>query len=251
VNPIYFGAGQRRLFGMYTPAQAQGTRSRAVVLCPPWGEEYLRAHRSIRQLAAMLAASGVHVLRFDYFGTGDSAGDLQEADIKGWQEDIATAIEELKDTTGIAKVGLVGMRLGGTLAATVAAKRPRDVDALGLWYPVASGEAYVGELTAGKPSAPDAEQIVEGFPLTAHMARELRSLDLAALAPELGMRTLLVLSAEGEDSSPQAPCALSGRTRGALEVARIGAVPPSVREARLGVDVVPVKLLQRIVEWLE
>jgi pimeloyl-ACP methyl ester carboxylesterase len=248
VNPIYFGSGQRRLFGMYTPAQAQGARSRAVVLCPPWGEEYLRAHRSMRQLASMLAASGVHVLRFDYFGTGDSAGDLQEADIPGWQEDIGTAIEELKDTTGATKVGLVGMRLGGTLAATVAAKRPRDVDALGLWYPVASGEAYVGELTAGKPAAPDAEQMVEGFPLTARMAREMRALDLAALAPELGMRTLLVLSAEGDDSSSPSP--LSAGTRGALEVARIGAVPPSVREARLGVDVVPVKLLQRIVEWV-
>jgi pimeloyl-ACP methyl ester carboxylesterase len=248
MNPIYFGSGKRRLFGMYTPARGAGARARAVVLCPPWGEEYLRAHRSLRQLASMFSAGGSHVLRFDYYGTGDSAGDMEEADIEGWMDDIGTAIEELKDTAGVAKVGLVGLRLGATLAATVAAKRARDVDAVGLWYPVPSGGTYVDELTRRAASAPGAEPAIEGFPLTERMARGLETLDLLAVAPQLGMRALVVLSAEGDASHPLRS-ALAGRTPGAMEVEQIGAEPTPVREQRLGVDAVPVKVLQRLVEW--
>ena len=74
----------------------------------------------------MLAARGVHSLRFDYFGTGDSAGETTEADLKGWCGDIETAIDELTHMTGCRRVILIGMRLGGTLAAEVAAKRPDD-----------------------------------------------------------------------------------------------------------------------------
>ncbi len=47
---------------------------KSIVLCHPWGQEYLRAHRSMRQLGNLLAAAGHHVFRLDYFGTGDSGG---------------------------------------------------------------------------------------------------------------------------------------------------------------------------------
>ena len=46
------------------------------MLCYPWGSEYIYAHRSLRLLAQRRAAAGIHTLRFDYFGTGDSDGDI-------------------------------------------------------------------------------------------------------------------------------------------------------------------------------
>ena len=52
----------------------------------------------MRRLANMLAAVGCHVLRFDYFGTGDSMGTAHEVTRRGWEQDIETAIEELQDT---------------------------------------------------------------------------------------------------------------------------------------------------------
>ena len=83
MTPLYFGERTRRLFGVYTPAHAAGRPARGVVLCHPWGQEYLHAHRSLRKLGDLLAAAGFDVLRFDYFGTGDSAGDLPEASLAG------------------------------------------------------------------------------------------------------------------------------------------------------------------------
>ena len=93
------------------------------MLCYPWGQEYLRAHRSMRLLADMIAARGCDVLRFDYSGTGDSGGDATTASFVEWESDIETAIDELKDMAGVSRVSLVGLRLGATLAARVAEGR--------------------------------------------------------------------------------------------------------------------------------
>ena len=53
--------------------RVRGARQSAIVLCQPLGHGYLRAHRAFRNLAVSLASQGFHVLRFDYYGCGDSA----------------------------------------------------------------------------------------------------------------------------------------------------------------------------------
>jgi pimeloyl-ACP methyl ester carboxylesterase len=247
MNPFFFGTGDRRLFGAYTPARASASPPRAAVLCNPWGQEYLRAHRTLRQLAGHLSRAGVDVLRFDYHGTGDSAGEPPDAALAAWHADVGMAIDELRDMTGVERVGLVGLRLGATLAAGVAAGRA-DVDRLVPWDPVVLGAEYVGELEAAA-SGPAAGGGVEvlGFVLTDAMARELRSVDLLAAIPALPDRTLALLT----DPLPS-HAALRGalRRRGeAAAVEHVESLRPWVEDRNSGVGAVPVTLLQRIVEW--
>lgn len=241
MNPFFFGTRQRRLFGVYSPARASaaGSGTRAVLLCAPWGQEYLRAHRAMKQLATLLNQAGVHVLRFDWFGTGDSAGEMLDASVAGWQADIETAIDELKDTTDAARVGLVGLRLGGTLAASVAARRRKDVDSLVLWDPVVSGAEYVEELlTDAAPRAPErgGGHEVMGFALGDAMAGEMRTLALPLR--ELPQRTLVVCSGDG-------PAAAVGE----LAVEHVEGQPAWLEERHSGAGAVPVKVLQRIAQW--
>jgi pimeloyl-ACP methyl ester carboxylesterase len=138
--PFHFGAEQRLLFGIYEPALYKPGKKRAVLLCYPMGNEQIFAYRTIRQLAARLAGVGFHVLRFDYFGTGDSYGDTNEGDIASWSKDIETAIDELRDMTAVAQVSLVGLRLGANLASQIAAKRSSEIAKLVLWDPLAADE---------------------------------------------------------------------------------------------------------------
>jgi uncharacterized protein len=250
VNPFYFGTGQRRLFGLYTPSRAAGGAPRGVVLCHPWGNEYLAAHRSMRQLASMLSSAGFHVLSFDYFGTGDSAGDLRDADLRGWQDDIAMAIEELKDTSGAPRVSLAGLRLGATLAAAASVGHARDVEALVLWDPIAAGAEYVRELMAAATVVRErGEHEVGGFPLTPRMADELRAIDLPTLAPSLSARTLAIVSADGA-SLATLRAALEGRHRGALDVEHIESAPAWVEDVSFGTGAIPARVLRRIAEWM-
>ena len=78
MKPIFFGDSKRKLYGVYAPPTGASRRSHAVLLCYPGLQEYGTSHWSFRRLSAMLAREGHHVLRFDYFGTGDSAGNVED-----------------------------------------------------------------------------------------------------------------------------------------------------------------------------
>jgi uncharacterized protein len=137
---LHFGDPQRPLLGVHHPAI--GDRDAAVLICPPLGHEQVRSYRALRTLARQLAGEGFHVLRFDYTGQGDSAGRPQDADVAQWQRDARTALEELADLSGARRTTAVGLRLGGTIAATAGLR----VDHLVLWDPVVSGRAHLAEL---------------------------------------------------------------------------------------------------------
>ena len=151
MKPFFFGDSTRPLFGLHHPPSGGTPRRWGVVICNPFGQESLRAHRSLRELAKRLAETGFHVLRFDYFGSGDSAGDGDEATLDQWLLDISAAIAEVKETSSSPKFALVGLRLGATLAALLAAQRG-DVERLVLWDPILDGTAYLKELRSAQES---------------------------------------------------------------------------------------------------
>ena len=64
MNCFFFGKA-KSLFGAYYPGEGTSPRASAVLLCGPIGQEFMRVHRALHQLAGLLAAAGFHVLRFD------------------------------------------------------------------------------------------------------------------------------------------------------------------------------------------
>ena len=209
MNPFYFGTSGSSLFGIYNPPAARLVKSTGVVLCYPFGQEYMRAHRAFRQLAMLLTRAGFHVFRFDYFGTGDSAGDSSEGTIETWADNVAMAIDELRDTADLQSVSVVGLRLGGLLGA-LASSRRTDVESLVLWDPIVNGRAYAKALideglwhesyrADRMPARTDGTVGVLGFPLTAALRAELESADLTQVALNPRTKTLIVVSQDQDD----------------------------------------------------
>jgi pimeloyl-ACP methyl ester carboxylesterase len=143
----FFGDREAPCYRAYHPPAVAGGRLRAVLLCHVGPEEYRHTQWAYRQLAGRLADAGVHAMRFDWSGTGDSAGDLSTASLDRWTDDVATAAAELRDLAGVTRLSLVGMRLGATIAARAVARGVR-VQELVLWDPVVSGQPYLEELEA-------------------------------------------------------------------------------------------------------
>jgi alpha-beta hydrolase superfamily lysophospholipase len=141
----YFGDRATQCFRVYHPPTGVAARSAAVVLCNPAPQEYRQCHYLYRQLALRLADAGLHVLRFDYRGTGDSAGDTRDATLADWVTDIAEAATELRELSEVKEVGLVGIRLGAALAARAVAGG-LSVRDLVLWDPVVHGAPYLAQL---------------------------------------------------------------------------------------------------------
>jgi len=163
-----------------------------MVLCPPLGIDYVNTYPVLRHLANRLAFHGIPVLRFDYSGTGNSSGyDVDPDRVASWTSDICEARTSLIRITGCEQVGLLGVRIGATLAAKVAQETP--LPCLVLWGPVASGRHYMREmramhLTADGPqsAAPDEYSSIEagGFVFTPQTASDLTTLDFELMRPQ-------------------------------------------------------------------
>lgn len=144
-TPFFFPSGDRRLYGvLHQPAGRQ--KQQGVVVCPPFGEEYLWSQRALVNFARVMAASGYSVLRFEYMGTGDSEGDFEEVSVQSMISDILAASKMLKDSVErVTSIALVGLRFGATLAV-MAADKDESIRTVTLWDPIMDGASYLRSL---------------------------------------------------------------------------------------------------------
>lgn len=140
----HFTGEHGRLFGVYHPAAPVREREEGILLVPPVGHESIGAHWLGQEVALQASAAGFHVLRFDLSGQGDSAGAFEEVTVDAWLNDVASAMQELKDQSGVPRVALLGLRVGALLACEAA--RRETPHRLWLWDPPATGAAYVARL---------------------------------------------------------------------------------------------------------
>lgn len=188
--PGYFGTEDRKLFGWFHAQNGRTESNTCVVLCQPLSLDYMSAYRSMRYLADELANQGIPVLRFDYFGTGDSGGyteDDQTVDYCLWSID--QAVKHAKETTHCENIVLVGFRFGATMAAIYSSQN--QVEGLVCWAPIESGKRYLREIKALKLSAEDTSQpnddgLLEaaGMVYWEKTQDKIRAIKLDSLAPQ-------------------------------------------------------------------
>ena len=205
-TPIYFGAPDRRLFGIYHSGDVTTRAPRAVLLCNPLGQEAIRVHRFYRVLAGRLARMGVSVLRFDPYGTGDSMGDDTDLSLAGWQADLLCAHAELTRRAPSSSVQWAGARLGATLALLALPRASRSLTGVVLWDVVIDGAAYRHDLRHRHADAlatsygligPDWHGMLNdesafrgeaiGFALSAGFQEELQRTDVRLTVPASGI----------------------------------------------------------------
>ena len=187
----FFGTATRRLFGIYEPGRKADRAPRAAVLCHPWGQGIFAPtvpcagsrkcsqHRDGTPFASTITAL-VILLAISLKPTS------------GGGEGIEWAIEEARATSGANRVALIGLRLGANLAASVAVRQSKEVEALILWDPMVRGSEFLSEvhaLEAMISRTPPRERAgdvgggheILGFALTVAMAAEIGSVDLVTI----------------------------------------------------------------------
>lgn len=113
-----------------------------IVFVPPFGEEMNRCRALVSEQARNFAQSGYSCTVIDFYGTGDSQGELQDASLQLWSGNIHLVIETLQREVCIPVI-LWGLRLGAFIAMDFAAKSALVIDHILLWQPVVSGDRYV------------------------------------------------------------------------------------------------------------
>jgi alpha/beta superfamily hydrolase len=257
VLPFYFGDADRPLFGCYHQPPLQPTRNCAVVICQPIGHEYIYSHRALRQLATLLCNAGFPVLRFDYYGCGDSAGREEEGGINQWLDDISKAIAEVRVRSGLAQICLVGLRLGAALSM-IAAAQCGEIDSLVFWDAVVTGKTYLRELLElqkeslrlrPKPARgyklQDSVEVI-GFPLSSTLYEQLDKLDLLAISGAPA-KNILTIHTDREVADIRFKIHLK-HTAVQFENRDLEA-PPIWRPTADGSLLIPAQVLQSVVSW--
>ncbi|MFV9431904.1 alpha/beta fold hydrolase [Rhodococcus aetherivorans] len=221
----------------------------AVVLCPPLGKEHLDTYRGVKALAEQLAERGLAALRFDYAGTGDSAGDQDSPDaVAAWQRSVVTAVETVR-ASGAEHITVVGLRAGALIAAT-ALPECGPVDAVVLWDPIVSGRAMLREqralyrLALGADEPEDPRVSIVGGVLAPESAEALGTskIDPRALT---GARSLLATRPTARETA--AVSALAAALGG--DEISLGAHESFVTPSTLH-SAMPTEPLTRIADWV-
>jgi pimeloyl-ACP methyl ester carboxylesterase len=232
IEPGFVDRDGAKMFTVYFPPTG-APNPVGFVLCNAFASEteVFRVH--LVRFARLLAARGYPTLRFDYVGYGDSEGAFADAAPSTMAADIEAAIAELSRRSGVTRIGLVGIRLGGTLAAQVAARRD-DVELLALWEPLPrpweelwaelrstvslqtvlfkdvkkTRDDILAGVLAGTPTLVDGfdlNVIDDGFPLGKRLVEEARAIDLIQAPPAIRARTLILHVRRGAPGSTGEP----------------------------------------------
>ena len=188
-------------FGWLHLPEGGGSRG-GVVICPPLGREYLLGHFALRLLAEALAEAGFSALRFDYDGTGDSAGvNRDPGRVEAWLGTVRSATARIR-AEGVEDVSVVGVRFGAVLASSVASS-DGHVDQLVLWDPCSSGREFLKQEQAmvvirqrqAGMSGVDSDGAVEtpGIVYDAETAADMRALAISDCPRPLARRVLVLL----------------------------------------------------------
>jgi alpha-beta hydrolase superfamily lysophospholipase len=247
-TPTWFGPPDRALFGWWhlpDDHQAKGV----VVLCGPLGRECANALPAMQALSDRLARSGLAALRFDYAGTGDSAGSLDEPGrLSDWLSSIDEAMAVARGSSSGPLV-VIGMRMGALLA-TEAVTRGTPVDGLILWDPCLSGREFLRiERTLlatgyGAPQRGDGSVTGPAFTYAAETVEELSALELTPTGATTARRALVLARSEGR-SLPTARRAFSAPHVDWMEVDG----QPDLLDVPPQQLAVPATTIKTIAEW--
>jgi len=255
MEPFFFGEPGEHLYRVYHSPEPRNDTKTGLVLCNAFGQEYMRSHRALRQLATQLAGAGFHVLRFDYRGTGDSSLHLAQVDIDMWIEDACHAVQHHKTLADIDCTGILGLRMGG-LVASVACARASDLDFLILWDSVVSGAAYLDELRhqisiSAYPGSnfteSDGTLHINGFAMAPAFCRTLKTLSLPDIRPQVA-RVGIFNSSSGSQA-PQLAVAWSGIPD--IDVRTIDSPGDWNYTSGDGAILIPQPMLQAIQGWMQ
>jgi pimeloyl-ACP methyl ester carboxylesterase len=218
LQPIIGGAGTVAVLSRpLGPTQSVGW-----VVCHSFGLEQIHLGRLDVLAARRLSAAGFPVLRYHGQGYGDSQNDRTDIGLSSHLRDATDAAELMLRQEGVRRVGILGAKLGGLVAALAADRL--DLDLLGLWEPVVRGSQFardflrarlfsemvgavrqeevsdVGELRADLSSQGWVD--INGFRLTRDAHDEIARADLGIDLTRFKGRALLVGVSRSAKPSP-------------------------------------------------
>jgi len=204
-TPVCFTSEGQQIIGvLHRPLASERAELPVVVMCHGFTGHKVETHRIFVKTARALARRGLASLRFDFRGSGDSAGEFDEMTVEGEVRDALAAIAYARRQGG-APVALLGLSLGG-MVATIAAQRDGDIAALVLWAAVARPERLARRIGFGGPEGMRPLEWEGRYDLGGHLVSKAFVEDLVRHDPLAAARTyrgpVLVIHGSRDETVP-------------------------------------------------
>lgn len=136
-TPVTFTSGGMQIVGMLHRPET-GTRPPGVLFLHGCTGNRSEGHWLFVKLARHFAARGIMSLRFDFRHSGESEGAFEDMTLSGEISDALRALDHLSGECGAdpARIGLLGLSMGGAIAAIVAGRLKERVRSAVLLNPV-------------------------------------------------------------------------------------------------------------------
>ncbi|WP_114327634.1 hydrolase 2, exosortase A system-associated [Candidatus Colwellia aromaticivorans] len=201
MQPQFLDSNGQSIFTIYFQVPEHVKHVKTLLVVPPFAEEMNKSRKMLSDFARMASVMGVAVLLVDLYGTGDSEGELEQATWQQWHQDVASCLAWLRENTPNVDIGLLGLRLGATLAMDITCKNEAlDISDVVLWQPVINGKQFVGQflrlrlaasvVTSGvKESAAQLQHIlaesgtleVAGYMLNSQLINDIEAINLSTV----------------------------------------------------------------------
>ncbi len=226
VTPEFLPGSQGQIFTVtysnkHSSHAKDKTQQPSLLFIPPFAEEANKSRHMLSALGRTLAQNGIQTTILDLFGCGDSEGDIDQANLQIWYQDINTAIQHIQQRSTNISIG--GLRLGATIALNFLATSQLQIDKLLLWQPVLKGEQFMKQFIRLKlaesiaiSSAPTTStteiiakledgniQEIAGYPITKELFQNINALSCINqnIAPDTQLH-LLEINPSATPSTP-------------------------------------------------
>lgn len=144
-KPVILQSQGQQMVGMLHLPEGEGPFP-AVAIYHGFTGTKAESHRIFVKMARALVAKGIVAARFDFRGSGDSEGDFADMTVSGEIADGIRVLDFLEEQPQVdaASLGVLGLSMGGAVAASVAGQDKR-VKSLALWAAVAKFDLFESE----------------------------------------------------------------------------------------------------------
>lgn len=184
---LKLGKGNTQFVGNLSMPTSSFNRH-AWLLCSPYGQEGIRTDILYRVLAERLVRSGHAVLRFDYYGCGNSLGEFGDRHLDHLVGDTLEAWEALRSRISPSSFSWFGLSLGANVAAMAAAQADVAPERLALWEPILDGSGYCERLLSTHREELTAEFEASWSELTGARGLDVPAIPGNVLGFEIGER---------------------------------------------------------------
>ncbi len=169
IEPLYFGQPDRALCGFWHATAVN--QHDPLLICAPLLQDGIVSYRSLWVLAESLSTRGMPCLRFNWFGSGDSAGSSEQLRFESLLQDLKYADQEITRRMPARKTRRILAIRSAALPVLQYAAASDDPLELWLWEPELNGAelvtrwqamhksqlSEVGRYLEAKPLADDSE----------------------------------------------------------------------------------------------